>query len=384
MRDCGEFLQITCSIIWNSKVFYLSSNYTMKNIVSICFKCLLVYHFFIARQLLSQPVKYIDGRPAANMRLPCTDQGIVMKYGDGIDSCDTYGAREAVINKEGDTYYLFYDGAGKDGWIACLAESKDLNHWTKKGPILTLGEQGRGDAKSASSPWVIKAQGIWHMFYVGAANTTPAPYRIPAFPYLTMKAMATSLSGPWKKQYDVVAFPPKANSYYTVTSSPGFIVRQGKEYLQFFSAATQDSTGTKRTLGIARTTDLNASWNVADQPIFPLTEQIENSSVFFDKQTKTWYLFTNHIGINSDKAEYTDAIWVYWTKNINKWNSHDKAVVLDSSNCTWGKGAIGMPTVIQYGNRLALLYDAAEGKSIDHMKRNIGLAWMNLPLKIKE
>jgi len=356
----------------------------MKNLIAIYLNCLLGCNLFIATQLFSQPVRYADGRPTARMRLPCTDQGIVLRYGDGKDSCDVYGAREAVINKEGDTYYLFYDGAGKDGWLACLAESKDLQHWTKKGPILTLGEPGRGDAESASSPWVIKEHNTWHMFYVGAANTTPPPYRIPAFPYLTMKAKSTSLSGPWIKQYDVLAFPPKANSYYTVTSSPGFIVKQGKEYLQFFSAATQDSTGTKRTLGLARTTDLNASWNVPDEPLFPLTEQIENSSVFFDNQTKIWYLFTNHIGINSRKSEYTDAIWVYWSRNINKWNANDKAIVLDSTNCTWGKGAIGMPTVTQYGNRLALLYDAAEGKSLDHMKRSIGLAWMQLPLKITQ
>jgi hypothetical protein len=43
-----------------------------------------------------------------------------------------------------------------------------------------------------------------------------------------------------------------------------------------------------------------------------------------------------------------------------------------------------MPTVIQYGNRLALLYDATEGARIDHMRRHIGLAWMDLPLKIKK
>jgi len=27
------------------------------------------------------------------------DGGIVLRYGDGIDSCDVYGAREAIVNK---------------------------------------------------------------------------------------------------------------------------------------------------------------------------------------------------------------------------------------------------------------------------------------------
>jgi predicted GH43/DUF377 family glycosyl hydrolase len=222
------------------------------------------------------------------------------------------------------------------------------------------------------------------MFYVGTPNTTPPPNRIPAFPYLTMKAKSRSLAGPWEKQYDVVALPPKENSYYTVTSSPGFVVKQGDEYLQFFSGATQEGKITKRTLGIARTKDLNASWKIDEKPIFPLDEQIENSSVFFDTKTKTWFLFTNHIGINQKYGEYTDAIWVYWTKDINQWRAEDKAIVLDAQNSVWTKGAIGMPTVIQVGNRLALLYDAAEGASTSHMRRSIGLAWMELPLKIPE
>lgn len=350
----------------------------LKKIFPITF---LVFSILVQRSAFAQ--RYIDSRPTTNQRMPFVDEGIVMRYGDGPDSSDTYGAREAVVNRVGDTYYLFYDGAGKHGWIACLAESNDLITWTKKGNILTLGDDGKNDSKSASSPWVVKEKDTWHMFYVGTPNTTPPPYRIPAFPYLTMKARAKSLRGPWIKQYDVTPLPPKQNSYYTVTSSPGFVVKNKKEYLQFFSGATQDGKIVKRTLGVARTRDLNQSWVIDEKPLFPLEEQIENSSLFFDKQTKTWYLFTNHIGINEKREEYTDAIWVYWTKDINKWSATDKAVALDGKNCSWSKGAIGMPTVIQVENRLALLYDASEGASIGHMQRSIGLAWLGLPLRVE-
>src|SRR5476651_2421326 len=203
--------------------------------------------------LYAQEGKYKDGRPSANMRVQCIDQGVVLKYGDGPDSCDTYGVREAIINKKGGTYYLFYDGAGKTGWLACLAESKDLKTWVKKGNILTLGDSTRADSKSASAPWIIKEKGVWHMFYLGTPNTTPAPYRIPAFPYLTMKARSNSIEGPWVKQYDVKPFLAQKNSFYTVTASPGYIIKDNGQYLQFFSGATQDSSGTKRTLGLAKT-----------------------------------------------------------------------------------------------------------------------------------
>ena len=55
-------------------------------------------------------------------------------------------------------------------------------------------------------------------------------------------------------------------------------------------------------------------------------------------------------------------------------------VVLDDRNCSWSKDCIGMPTVIAAGRRLALLYDGPGAKSVSHMRRNIGLAWLDLPL----
>jgi hypothetical protein len=39
-----------------------------------------------------------------------------------------------------------------------------------------------------------------------------------------------------------------------------------------------------------------------------------------------------------------------------------------------------MPSVIVVGNRLAVFYDAPAGSSTSHMGRDIGLAWLELPL----
>lgn len=351
----------------------------MEDLYKRCFAT-TIFCFALLLYCNAQNERYLDGRPAARWRMDFKDEGIVLRYGTGPDSCDTYGAREAVVVEEDGTYYLFYDGAGRQGWISCLAESRDLRNWKKFGTVLSLGDSTKKDYKSASSPWFIKEGNTWHMFYIGMRNTTPSPFRIPAFPYLTMKAKSASLKGPWQKQYDVTPLPPKENSYYTVTSSPGYIVKHKGTYLMFFSGATNDNKITKRTLGLARTKDLNTSWKIESQPIFSLEEQIENSSVYYEPATKTWYLFTNHIGMDEKGGEYTDAIWVYWSQDINHWNSNNKAIVLDGKNSSWAHGAIGMPAVIKVGQKLALLYDAAEGYSKDHMYRSIGLAWMDLPL----
>ncbi len=325
---------------------------------------------------------YRDGRPSAALRLAARDHGIVLRYGDGPERCDHLGAREAIVFQSGDTYYLHYDGAGPRGWLACLATSRDLVHWTKKGPILDFGKPGEPDSACACSPWVYFDGHLWHMFYVATPLATPPPDCVPAVPYLTCKATSRAPGGPWIKQKDLVPFRPKPGTYYADTANSGFVLKHGDEYLMFFSAAafTAESPPVlKRTLGIARTKDLNGPWQVDPRPAVPPDEQIENSSLYFEPACQTWFLFTNHIGIDS-RGEYTDGIWVYWSKDVNRWDPRCKAVVLDDRNCSWSKDCIGMPTVIAAGRRLALLYDGPGAKSVSHMRRNIGLAWLDLPL----
>jgi predicted GH43/DUF377 family glycosyl hydrolase len=328
--------------------------------------------------------KYRDGRPEATLRMDAKDHGIVLRYGDGPERCDMLGARDVWVFQDGETYYMHYDAAGPNGWLCSLAISQDLINWEKKGPILDFGNPGDDDARSASYGVTFSDDDQWHMFYLGTPNVTAPPNLIPSFPYLTMKAKANGPAGPWIKQKDVVPFRMKPDTYYSLTASPGQVVRNGDEYLQFFSATTRKPGNpcVQRTLGIARTRNLDGPWTVDPQPLVPSEEQIENSSIYYEETIKTWFLFTNHIGIES--GEYTDAIWVYWTKDLNKWNPANKATVLDGQNCSWSQKCIGLPSVVQVGQRLALFYDAPGGASTSHMRRHVGLAWLDLPLSPPE
>jgi len=324
--------------------------------------------------------KYNDGRPYTDLRMNAKDDGIVMRYGDGPGNCNLLGARDVWAFEAGGTYYMHYDGAGSKGWLSCLAVSNDLGNWEKKGAILDFGTPSEDDSKSASYGVTYNDGKDWHMFYLGTPNTSSAPDLVPSFPYLTMKAKAKSPAGPWIKQKDVVTFRPKPGTYYSVIASPGNVIKYKGEYLQFFSSTTKKAGNpcVQRTLGIARTKNLDGSWIIDPQPIVPIEEQVENSSLYYEKSNKTWFLFTNHIGI--DKDEFTDAIWVYWTKDPNKWNPDNKAIVLDGQNCNWSKKCVGLPSVLVVGKRLALLYDAPGENITSHMKRNVGLAWLELPL----
>jgi len=327
--------------------------------------------------------KYSDRRPEAHLRMNAQDHGIVLRYGDGPDQCDILGARDVWVFEASGTYYMHYDAAGPEGWLSSLAVSKDLVHWEKRGPILDFGKAGEEDAAGACYGVTFYDSNEWHMFYLGTPNASNPPDLVPSFPYLTMKARGSSPEGPWIKQKSVVPFRTKPGAYYSLTASPGHVIKYGKEYLQFFSSTTRrpESEYVQRTLGIARTKDLDGSWTIDPKPVVPVEEQIENSSLYYEESIKTWFLFTNHIGVEEGR-EFTDAIWVYWSKDLNHWDPKNKAIVLDGENCSWSEKCIGLPSVVKVDNRLALFYDAPGGTSTSHMKRNVGLAWLDLPLAI--
>jgi predicted GH43/DUF377 family glycosyl hydrolase len=331
---------------------------------------------------------YSDGRPAAKYRLDAKDQGVVLRYGNAPDSSDYLGARDIFVFEDKGTYYMHYDGAGLKGWLVCLATSTDLVNWVVKGSVLDYGLPGSDDSRSASYGSVYHDGTKWHMFYVATPKVSKAPDFIPDFPYLTRKAESDSPGGPWRKRYDIIPFSTKNGSYYSSAASPGYIIKPGNEYLMLFSAQSGKYPGNVlRTLSFARTKNLDSSWTIDSKPFLPVGEQIENSSVYYEPANKTWFVFTNHLGTKKDGSEYADGIWVYWTKDINKWNSEDKAVVLDSNNCKWSRPNIGLPSVIQVGKRLAIFYDGNTDRPVPpgsggNMRRDVGLAWLELPLRL--
>lgn len=112
---------------------------------------------------------------------------------------------------------------------------------------------------------------------------------------------------------------------------------------------------------MARTKDLGGTWFTDPEPIIPLSEQVENSSVYYAESSGYWYLFTNHIGMEDHPElgliEYTDAIWVCRPGDPEKWDLNEKAIVLDGQTCSWSECYMGMPTVIEKNGRLAILCD---------------------------
>ena len=348
---------------------------------------------------------YPDGRPAAGLRIDAQDAGVVLRHGP--EAFDRIGARDVRVFADHGTFYMHYDAAGPTGWLCALAVSDDLLHWRKQGLVMELGQPGTPDAKSASYCTTYHAGADWYQFYLGASGSTPPPERIPTVPFVTLAAVASSPTSPIQKRYDVVTFRPVPGTFYSDVASPGFVVKQEEEYLQFFSGAALvgrnsdllrrlwagqpvDLSGAdlsdirfERTIGIARTRSLDSAWSVDAQPVVPASEQVENSSLYYEPANRTWFPFTDHIGYDPTVSghEYTDAIWVYWTDDLNHWDPRRKAVVLDGRNCTWSRRIRGLPSVLPAGGRLALFYDGVAGDGTGDVGRDIGLAWLPLPLR---
>jgi predicted GH43/DUF377 family glycosyl hydrolase len=317
-----------------------------------------------------------QARPDPALRLDAEDHGVVLRHGDGPGGCDALGARDVVTWRIDDTWYMNYDGAGATGWLCCFAISKDGEHWTKAGPVLELGAPGAPDAGSASYGVPVVAPDGWHLFYLGAAKTSAPPERIPAVPYVTLKARGPGPGGPWTKQPEVVPFAPAPGTFYADTASPGMVFNYNGAYYQAFSAASGDPL--QRGLGLAHTTDLNGPWTVEPAPLLPLTEQIENSAVFHEAANDTWFLFTNHVQLAGQ--EFNDSIWVYWSKDPTKWDPANKAVVLDGHNCCWSRRVIGLPSIVPLEDRIALFYDGSSAPGTPMMGRDVGLAYLPRPL----
>jgi len=301
--------------------------------------------------------------PMPMYRYLARDYGPVMKHGSAPGDCDKYGARDVWVWKHKDTYYMHYDGAGPEGWLVCLATSKDLTHWRRKGAVIDLGERGRLDSATASYGVTYFDGSGWHMFYLGSPKVSPPPDRVPMGPYYTLKAEADSPEGPWRKRYDIPSMEPNPNTGANV--GPGHVIKNGDEYMMFFSG-----------LAVARTRDLDKPWKNDGKHLFDPDQRCENSSLYFEEANDTWFMFSNHVGDG-----YTDAIWVYWTKDINHWDPENAAVVLDGAHSKWSRTVIGLPSVVRVGNQLAIFYDGNSDPSDTwHMKRDIGLAWLDLPL----
>lgn len=331
---------------------------------------------------------------------------------------DGLAIRQAMLFQDGGRYLLYYDAMGPElnALSLMLAKSDDLRAWEKLGPVVapscaeypSADHRQHSDYLFSGSPWIYEENGSYRMYMTACTGKRGlfAP-----LPYYTTLAKGPSMAGPWRKETALpgkskrICIPLIPGTYFSDTACAGSVIQnpawrgegdaENKKYMMFFSAASYRGLDPRhpmslaRGVGIARTDDLDATddydkqagnfWQPDPDPIIPLEDDVENATAFYDTGEGMWYLFVNHI---HESNQYTDAIWVYWSRDANRWNPEDKAEVLSGKTCAWTHGAVGMPTVARISpHRLAMVYDATADGSTSHFGRDIALAYIDLPIR---
>jgi hypothetical protein len=311
-----------------------------------------------------------------------TDMGIVLPYGGCPGHCDDLGARDTFAWLDPFDaqwpYKMTYDGSGPEGWLASLAVSNDptLRNWTKLGTVLSLGPKGGVDSKSASylTTYFDDVNKRWIGLYLGTNQTSPPPGDVPIGPYFTLLATAPSSSGPWTQFSSMGNVIP--------SGSPGVVIKNPSDPTEYWQFCTGCAGGS---IGLATTRNLTGYWT-AKMPLVT-SAPVENTALYFEEASSTWFLFTNHIGPDAAGVAFDDAIWVYWSTNLTSWPANQVAVVLNRTNVvepTFQTGRVGLPTIlkVQGNDKLALIYDG--GGTRDNVAYNencsVALAWLDLPL----
>ncbi|MBM7563106.1 family 43 glycosylhydrolase [Paenibacillus sacheonensis] len=306
----------------------------------------------------------------------------VLKHGD--TDADIQGAREPFLFQHEGRFYLHYDGNGTRDWGCTLAVSDDLYHWDKKGRMLQAGEEGDTDHGGACYGPTFLFDGKWYMYYVSVANTSGAPWFVPALPYRTGLATADRPDGPWTKATTNLFTLGAPGSWNEGCICAPYLVREGETFYAFYSGSNM-GPNFKRTIGLLTASSPEGPWTDSEGPILPLDENLENPSLYYEPACGLWFMFVNHVGNNEEGVEFTDAVWVYWSESLTEWNAENKAVVLDAANIPWVKQVVGLPACLVDGDKLWIAFDASDGTIHEnlhgHSNRDIGLSYFDLPLR---
>ena len=244
---------------------------------------------------------------------------------------------------------------GTQGLAGRPGHEQGLDPLAEEGPgAWNWARPGENDSASASYGTTFYDGRTWHMFYLGTPHTSPAPDLVPAFPYLTMKARSDVAGRSVDEADGSHPLPSQAGHVLLGHGQPRPDRQAGRRVPHVLQRRGRSSDPPypehRPHEEPGRSLDPRSPADPARA-----AEQVENSSLYFEPANRTWFLFTNHVGL--DSFEYTDAVWVYWSKDLDRWDPAHKAVVLDRSNCSWSKHIIGLPSVVRVGDRLALFYD---------------------------
>ncbi len=122
------------------------------------------------------------------------------------------GVEDPRLVQFGDTYYLTYTGYNKKDAQLCLATSKDLIHWDRRGVILPA-YKGRWNVRWTKSGAIVpeKIAGKYWMYFLGTAADNNDQMGLASSPDLLH----------WMEETDAPVLPVRAGKFDSRVAEPG-------------------------------------------------------------------------------------------------------------------------------------------------------------------
>lgn len=122
------------------------------------------------------------------------------------------GVEDPRLVQFGDTYYLTYTGYNKKDAQLCLATSKDLIHWERKGVILPA-YKGRWNVRWTKSGAIVpeKIRGKYWMYFLGTTADNKDQMGLASSPDLLH----------WTDETDAPVLPVRAGMFDSRVAEPG-------------------------------------------------------------------------------------------------------------------------------------------------------------------
>ena len=247
-------------------------------------------------------IKMGVGRARSTDGLRWTDDGMVLDVGPANPrSWDDRLAGYPGIWKDGDTWYLVYEGAAEDvgfspGDIG-LATSKDGKTFVKhpNNPILRH-EPGGWERANVGTPSLFKEDGVWYLFYHGY-DWTICQIGVASGKDLTK--LTRSSANPILHVASVSATPAAWDT--STTGKRSAIVKEGDYYYFAFEGSTMPPFNfSKWSSGLARSKKLAEGWEKCpSNPHIPRTPAgVGNDGPELVKIGKQWFMYVRTFGTN--------------------------------------------------------------------------------------
>jgi parallel beta-helix repeat protein len=321
--------------------------------------------------LIDKPVRLEGGYEATNWTRDVEQYQTVI---DGSNSRPVWGAWDetrvrypTVVTDDGgyQMWYVGYDRneVGRIGY----ATSPDGLNWTKHpgNPVLGVGSGSVWDSEGFESPFVVKEDGIYKMWY-GGRGASDDYWRT---------GYATSTDGvSWTKYPKNPVIDVGDKGWNNRIAQGPYVLREGGSYKMWLYTAGDDGSGWTPYIAYATSTDgLDWEWDSAN-PLFSRdpahdweSEWVWNPSILHvGSEYQMWYsAWGNDQGYTGYATATNETDWTKYNGGVQP--------VLSGTPGAWDEGVAYDPFVLYGSGVYTMWYD--EGASIGVATSTNGIDW---------